>query len=339
MEEERKEIKAGTELDEEQLLEHIQKLGPDVIERLYQDLVKRDPDRKPTTDAIGFDPTEDRTYRTYSYEPARESPRLSNFSGIKDRDSSFGRWRFEVKCLQRMYPEHQVMAAINRSLKSPAADVMIHTDGQGLQGLLKKMESLYGSVMSGDALMTKVYSEPQRQNEDCAQWATRLEDLCYQAVEKGAVGRQEVSAMISSRFWAGLKNSNIKNALRSSKQQMSTEELVAAARELEEEFGDKTAKDKKSGVQLHQQQEEPSQADQIKQLNKRLDELMATVGKPAITTQHTVAKTNTKATTVKCHRCEEDGHFSYGCRQGTDITCYKCNKVGHISRACRTSLN
>ena len=89
-------------------------------------------------------------------------PKLPPFSGLKDKDTSFGRWRFEVKALRRIVPDHIAVRAIYRSLKSPAADAVLYEEDADVTQILMKLEALYGLVISGDALMTKVYSEPQK---------------------------------------------------------------------------------------------------------------------------------------------------------------------------------
>ena len=144
--------------------------------------------------------------------------------------------------------------------------------------------------------------------------------------------------MITSRFWSGLRDGSIKNALREQKNVLTMNELVSRARELEEEFSVQT-ESKKAESRSHQQQapNEPP----ISQLMKKMDTLMTTISRtvkssevtPTETTQNTQQKP-----TIRCHKCHDEGHLSFGCRQGTEITCYRCKKKGHISRACRIHL-
>jgi hypothetical protein len=242
-----------------------------------------------------------------------------------------------------MVPESSLITAIHRSLKSPAADVLMYMGDATVNNILKKLESFYGTVMSGDTLLTKFYSEPQLPAEDCAQWAARLENVGYGAVEKDAIESHAIARMLSSRFWAGLRNLDIKNALRGSKTQ-TIEQLVLQARQLEEEYEGKAHK--KAG--MHQQQEQQQQQQQqqhtdqseMKKLLKKMDEMMNTFKQ----NQKPYVKTHERNTTdpkkpVTCHSCKEEGHMSYSCRQGTDMTCYRYKKVGHVAKGCRNPLN
>ena len=197
-----------------------------------------------------------------------------------------------------------------------------------------------GQTMSGDALLTKVYSEPQRPDEDCAQWATRLEDMCYQAAEKEAIGRKSLAGMVTSRFWGGLRNGDIKNALRANKDMMTIEQLVSQARQLEEEFEQMKEKiKKKPDVHIQQQQDTN---EEIRKLMKKMDEVMTTLNQRATPSQQETTQQNNRQRRrepITCRACKEEGHLSYACRQGTAVTCYRCKKVGHIARGCRNTLN
>ena len=273
----------------------------------------------------------------------KEVPKLPLFSGLKDKDTSFGRWKFEVKSLWKggEVQGQALLSTMRRSLKSPAADALIHMGDAGFVEIMDKLESLYGTVMSGDTLLTKFFSEPQQ--EDCAQWSTRLEHLCYSAAEKDVVDIESLPKMLASRFWAGLSDGKIKEALRPSKEDLKMDQLVVEARKLEEEFGsmgkeDKKEDKKKSAVQAQAQQDG---------LTTRMDELMKTMESMAQSFQHHTrhpsgnssnsSSTKTRGTT--CFQCKEDGHLSFGCRQGSDIECFKCKRKGHISSCCRNRLN
>ena len=94
----------------------------------------------------------------------QEPPKLSVFSGLPGKDASFGRWKYEVACLQpdRSLSENNVLSAIRGSLRSPAADVITHLDQNAtLQTLLGKLESVYGTVLSGQALLQKFSVRPR----------------------------------------------------------------------------------------------------------------------------------------------------------------------------------
>ena len=165
--------KVTMQMGEDELVAQLDRLGPDARERLLRRLSEKqeqpgdvkpsagdldsaklevymekafsDPIRKTE---IGYHPFEDRLQYRQDYRQQdvwREIPKLPIFSGIKDKDTSFGRWRYEVRCLQKNFSESLVQSAIHRSLKSPAADVLIHMEDAGLQDLLYKLEALYGT--------------------------------------------------------------------------------------------------------------------------------------------------------------------------------------------------
>ena len=37
---------------------------------------------------------------------------------------------------------------------------------------------------------------------------------------------------------------------------------------------------------------------------------------------------------MKCYKCQEDGHISRDCPQGGGNACFNCNEEGHMSRDC-----
>ena len=271
-----------------------------------------------------------------------EEPRISVFSGTPGRDSSFGRWRYEVRCLMmdKEHPEHAVLTAARRSLRSPAADVLIRLGtSASLDCIVEKLQSLYGSVLSGDALLEKFYSASQKGNppdkETCAQWSNRLEDLIYQATEKAAIAKESVPCSLKRRFWSGLFNPLIKSDLRHRLEDHTFEEIVLEARTLEEEYRDSLPKPKSSQVT-----ESSSVSDhKLDQILKRMDQLDKEIKELK---QHANSKPPSQQTEkgpVKCRKCQKDGHLDWGCRSGSDITCNRCSERGHISKACRNKKN
>ena len=95
---------------------------------------------------------------------------------------------------------------------------------------------MYGSVTSHDTLMTKLFSESQKNTETCAQWASRLEEVGYAIAKRDIVMGGCIDQLLASRFWAGLNDPDIKKALWNTREKRSLDELVADARSLEEEF-------------------------------------------------------------------------------------------------------
>ena len=276
----------------------------------------------------------------------KDPPRLSPFSGTPGRDASFGRWKSEVLCLKDD-PEHSsnaVLNAVRRSLRSPAADLIVHIDRHAtVKELLRKLETVYGNILTGQTILQKFYSEKQSASETIAEWACRLEDLAYTAEEKKMVERAAVEGMLKAQFYSGIKHQRIKDALRQQRNALSFEDLVVQARELEEEYSTTSS--------TKQQQSQPTEMQMLMELMKKMDARMDKLeqdvfNKPANlpAKQHFILKPKPVASSVKknepavCDRCGDIGHLGYGCRKGLNMTCHACGQIGHIPRSCR-SLN
>jgi len=253
----------------------------------------------------------------------------------------------------RKLSENNILYAIRRSLRSPAADVITHL-GQNatFQTLLGKLESLYGTVLSGQALLQKFYSETQSIGEDVALWACRLEDLRFKAEEKKMVIRTAVAGMLKAQFWSGLRDHRIKDTLRQHKDTLEFESLVMEARELEEEYKGENSGAVNAGIK--QQHTKPTEMEMLTQLVKkiemRMEKMEQVINKPLTRIHDPVslpAQQQTRSSSGQtqqrrqgsavCDICHQEGHLSFGCRHGTTVQCYKCGRQGHVSRACRSS--
>ena len=267
-----------------------------------------------------------------------EEPKLPIFSG-SGKECTFGRWKYEVLCLQedKSYSASVVATAVRKSLRSPAADVICRLGTNASSAfIVQKLESIYGSVQSGETLLEKFFSEPQHpKKENCAQWSCRLEDLIYQAAGKGAIDRSAVPKQLKKRFWSGLRDMRIKDALRSRVDSLSFEELLSEARILEEEYspGDKT------DAVLHQVTESDPKMDllfqKIAKIEKQLEQLQQQHKQKKNTKSSQPDSKSSKDQVVRCEKCDQEGHLSFGCRQGANIICHKCKSEGQTAPACR----
>lgn len=279
----------------------------------------------------------------------QEYPKVSVFSGTSGKDSSFARWKNEVECLTRMgtYEAQVILHSVRKSLRSPAADIITHVDqGASIEELVAKLESIYGTVLSGSALLQKFYSEVQKDKETCAEWACRLEDIGFQAQEKRMVTGAALKDVLKTQFWSGLRDHRIKEALRHQQSQSTFQHLVVEARELEEEYHEASAayKDDQVKAKLRAQQAKPSELELLTELVKKMDMRMSqmeqfqrqSVGTPV---QRTSMPPGTYAPTVSggCGKCGQNTHGEFGCRAGTQVGCYNCGQRGHISRSCRVA--
>ena len=267
-----------------------------------------------------------------------EEPKLPIFSG-SGKECTFGRWKYEVNCLEEdaSYSASVVTTAVHKSLRSPAADVLCRLGiNASSASIVQKLESIYGSVQSGETLLERFFSEPQHpKKENCAQWSCRLEDLIYQAAGKGAIDRSAVPKQLKKRFWSGLKDMRIKDALRTRVDSLSFEELLSEARVLEEEY----SPGERTDAVLHQVTESDPKMDllfqKIAKIETQLEQLQQQSKQKKKTKSSQPESKSSKDKVVKCEKCDQKGHLSFGCRMGTNVTCYKCNVEGHIAPACR----
>ena len=263
-----------------------------------------------------------------------EQPKLTSFSG-SGRECSFGRWKYEVTCLleDQNYSASAISRAVHNSLKSPAADVLGHLGSRAtVTEIILKLESIYGSVQSEETLMEHFYSERQRpKKENCAAWSCRLEDLVFQAASKGAIDRSDIPIRLKKRFWSGLKDRQIKDALRNRVDSLTFEELLREARALEEEY-DPEHRTGSEGI-VHQVTEADSKFDELLKRMAKMEAKIDQLQQPQ--KQKSNKQSSKDDSKVVCSKCEQEGHLPFGCRKGKDVTCYRCNQAGHISKACR----
>ena len=245
-----------------------------------------------------------------------DEPKISYFSGTTGRDASFGRWMYEVRCLivDKTHPEHAVLSAVRKSLRSPAADVLVRLGaGASLECIIGKLQSLYGNVLSGEDLLEKFYSASQKghppDQETCAQWSNRLEDLIYQAAEKGAIARESIPGSLKKRFWSGLCDPLIKSDLRHRLDDHTFEEILLEARSLEEECRGSSHKPK-SGQVTESSSTSDHKLDQILKRMDQLDQEIRELKKHQCNSKPpTQQKDNVP---VKCRKCQKDGHLDWG---------------------------
>ena len=230
--------------------------------------------------------------------------------------------------------------------------------------MLLKFQSLYGTVLSGEALMQRFYGEKQGKGETCVEWSCCLEDYIYEAMELGIVSPDSAQKSLASRFWSGLYEDRVKNALRHREDSLDFVELVMEARRIEEEYGlNHVAEDGASQKVKSSQVTAPKSSvseDKLDLIIKRLSQLESQVsdmkvnqaagsGPPPPQPQYRQWSAQAEPPRVqephgnqvrrdrsgmKCIKCQIPGHLAFGCRQGSDVTCYKCGYTGHIQAAC-----
>jgi len=292
----------------------------------------------------------------------QEIPKLPLFSGLPEKDASFSRWQYEVTCLlKEQQPQNVIRSAIRKSLKSPAADVIRRLgEDCDIDHVLSKFQSLYGTVLAGEAILQKFYGEKQTTQETCAEWSCRLEDYMFEALEQGVVSGDTIKKALCSRFWSGLSDERVKNALR--QRDMGFEELVVEARKVEEEYHLVTAEGKLSdtkSAQVKAQHTTSPTNEKLDMLFEKLKQLEIQVTQlsqdkrawnnaaaqearcrppqqqpPQQQQQQQCQPYQQSRPKIQCHKCHLEGHLAFGCRSGQNVTCYKCSSIGHIAASC-----
>ena len=282
----------------------------------------------------------------------QDQPRLSTFSGEAGKDCSFGRWKFEVMCLvKEKYSSQTVNNAIRKSLKAPAAEVLMRLGNVGVEQMLLKFQSLYGTVLSGHTLLQKFYGEKQRDKETCVAWSCRLEDYIYEAMEQGMVTPDAAKKSLPSRFWSGLRDDRVKNALRHRETHMGFMDFVMEARRVEEEYNLPSTGCATAVAKVQQVEKDPMEEilKRLERMETRLSECQGAQQQPPQVSPMNVPPQTPQAfprdiamsqppqarpSVNTCHKCHQLGHMSFSCRQGQDVVCYKCQTKGHIGAGC-----
>lgn len=133
--------------------------------------------------------------------------RISIFSGDGKGETSYELWRYEVMCLMREgHSKESILMAIRRSLKGEPANILMRLGSVDIiEEILHKFDSIYGNVMEAEDILAEFYSAKQRDDENCAAWSVRLEDLVTKAVRKGKVSPTLTNDMLRTMFYKGLR--------------------------------------------------------------------------------------------------------------------------------------
>lgn len=134
-------------------------------------------------------------------------PRISTFSGDAKSDATYELWKYEVECLMNeSYQPESIHHAIRRSLKGEASHVIMHLGpGASVSTIIRKLDSIYGTVDEKEDILSEFYSARQREDEGCAHWSCRLEDILGRAVRKGLVTTRQSEEMLRTMFFKGLR--------------------------------------------------------------------------------------------------------------------------------------
>ena len=231
-------------------------------------------------------------------------PRLSPFSGEKDKDSSYAQWRAEIQGLEGSYDAATILQAMRRSAKGLAADVML-AEQSDLAAVLDKMDNLFGCVQPVERLYELFYTARQLPSEEVVMWSCRLERIVMDI--KGAdpnVTPAAMAGMLRTKFWSGLASSAMRDALRHRVDAGADfKTLLVAARQVEAESG-RTV----SHAQASVAQEETVVSRQLRQILERLERLEKGGRRRDGASAAPFAG--------RCFQCKRRGHRQSDCPQG-----------------------
>ena len=89
---------------------------------------------------------------------------------------SFEQWLSEVRSVQGLYAEPVFWKAVLKSLKASEANFVRYMRPKvELEGIISKLETMYGIVASFNVLMQRFYKISQDQNEKIPAYTTRIE--------------------------------------------------------------------------------------------------------------------------------------------------------------------
>lgn len=293
--------------------------------------------------------------------PPSQFPKIPFFSGDSKNDATYEVWRYEVECLyNESYSPDVIHHAIRRSLKGEASRVVMHLGpGARISSIIQKLDSIYGTVAEKEDILSEFYSARQREDEECARWSCRLEDILNKAIQKNLIDRSQFEEMLRTMFFKGLRPSLKDICGHLYDKCKSFDELRTSVRKLEIEHHPQTT-EKKSATAKAATVKDQS-ADRFDSIEAKINQLTTEVrSMKEKEYSYTPMPQPYRAPRQPYQRGRQERGYRGGYRQyprfpqpqTTDVakepqssrvreppTCYRCGQVGHIAVGCRVLVN
>ncbi|KAJ8021977.1 hypothetical protein HOLleu_39333 [Holothuria leucospilota] len=276
-------------------------------------------------------------------------PHVCHFSWVI-RNQSLGKhfetWKYEVECLQKEggFAKEILTPLVKRSLRGEAGEIARHLGvDASIKEIIEKLEILYGTVESGSTLFRQVYTSRQEAEETAAQYGRRLQVKINRARERGGISSLAIDETLKSVFWQGMRDANVKNALRHRKDTVgSFDELLRLVRLAEQEaaedasrFHARTTGKRVTGSAFMQSTDGPREASRPTERGRLGETPQSDVKEMQETIKRLTARLE-KLEKVKSVKKEGPTNNKSDERpKRKPIVCYKCGKEGHIAAGCR----
>lgn len=292
--------------------------------------------------------------------PYKQPIRISIFSGDGKGETSYELWRYEVMCLMREgHSKESILMAIRRSLKGEPANILMRLGSIDIiEEILHKFDSIYGNVMEAEDILAEFYSAKQRDDENCAAWSVRLEDLVTKAVRKGKVSPTLTNDMLRTMFYKGLREDlkDISGHLYHNTYDFDRLRVAIRKIELEHKPVAKPSKHATAKAATCTSTSDTS-ADRFSEMQSQLDQLTAQVMQLSQNPQTSQYSQMPRQSYQRGRRAFRGYRTSQSPRmpsaplpandvnpapsavQQDKVICYRCHQEGHIAVGCRVRLD